>query len=83
METASYTILRRDGQGLAVLVETVADIEAAKTRVLHHAERFPAEYLIAHHPTSRIVARFHFKHTEFRPVTHESALVEHDSSATP
>lgn len=82
MESASYAILRRDGQGASVLVEAVSDIEAAKARVLHHAERFPAEYLIAHHPTSRIVAQFHFKHNEFRPVTHESALVEQDSSVS-
>jgi hypothetical protein len=82
MEAASYAILRRDGRGSSVLVEAVSDIEAAKARVLHHAERFPAEYLIAHHPTSRIVAQFHFKHNEFMPVTHESALVEQDSSAS-
>ena len=82
MESASYAILRKDGQGASVLVETVADIEAAKARILYYAERFPAEYLIAHHPTSRIVAQFHFKHSEFRPVTHEFERVEHDSSAT-
>ena len=82
MESASYAILRKDGQGESVLVEAVSDIEAAKARVLHHAERFPAEYLIAHHPTSRIVAQFHFKHSEFRTVTHESALLEQDSSVS-
>lgn len=82
MESASYAILRKDGQGASVLVEAVSDIDAAKARVLHHAERFPAEYLIAHHPTSRIVAQFHFKHSEFRPVTHESTHTEQDSSAS-
>jgi hypothetical protein len=83
MDSASYAILRKDGQGASLLVEEVSDIEAAKARVLHHAERFPAEYLIAHHPTSRIVAQFHFKHSESTPVIHESALLEQDSSATP
>jgi len=82
MESASYAILRRDGQGASVLVEAVSDIEAARARVLHHAERFPAEYVIAHHPTSRIVAQFHFKHSEFRPVTHKSAVLEQDGIAT-
>ena len=82
MDSASYAILRKDGQGGSVLVEAVPDIEAAKARVLHHAERFPAEYLIAHHPSSRIVAQFHFKHSEFRPVAHESVLIEQDRSAT-
>ena len=82
MESASYAILRKDGQGASVLVEAVSDIDAAKARVLHHAERFPAEYLIAYHPTSRIVAQFHFKHSEFRPVTHESPLTEQDGSAS-
>ena len=82
MESASYAILRKDGQGASVLVEAVSDIEAAKARVLHHAERFPAEYLIAHHPTSRIVAQFQFKHSESRPITHKFERVEHDSSAT-
>jgi hypothetical protein len=65
MQASSYDILRRDAFGHAVRIESVPDVESAKSRVLHLAERFPADYLIFHQATARVVANFHFKPNDF------------------
>jgi hypothetical protein len=70
MQISSYDIWRRDALGQAIWIEAASDIGAAKARILHLAERFPAEYVVVHQPTASPVANFHFKRTEFRSLTH-------------
>ena len=73
MQTSSYDIFRRDAFGTTTWIEAVSDVDAAKARVLHLAERFPAGYLIFHQATASVVANFHFRPTEFRAVTNPIA----------
>lgn len=68
MRTSSYDILRTDARGNAIWIDAVPDIDAAKARVLHLAERFPADYVIFHRATVSVVANFRFKSTEFGSV---------------
>ncbi len=68
MRTAVYDILRTDARGNAIWIDAVPDIDAAKARVLHLAERFPAHYVIFHRATVSVVANFRFKSTEFGSV---------------
>ena len=76
MQISSYDILRMDARGHAIWIDDVSDIDAAKARVLHLAERFPADYVIFHRATASVVANFHFKSTEFgsaaNPIAEES-----------
>lgn len=78
MQTSSFDILRRDALGLSTWIEAAPDLDVAKARVLHLAERFPAEYVIFHQPTASVIADFHFKPTEFHSlithVTEESRI---------
>ena len=67
MPSRLYDILRKDLHGAPVWIETVAGVQAAKSRILHLAERFPADYLIFHQGSARIVANFHFKSGQFTP----------------
>jgi hypothetical protein len=67
MPSPLYDILRKDSHGAPVWLETVAGVQAAKARTLHLAERFPADYLIFHQGSARIVATFHFKSGQFTP----------------
>jgi hypothetical protein len=62
MQTSSYDILRMDARRHAVWIESVSGLDVAKARVLHLAERFPADYVIFHRATVNVVAKFHFKH---------------------
>lgn len=80
MQTSSYDILRRDALGQATWIETLPGVDAAKARVLHLAERFPAEYVIFHRATAEVVAHFHFKAFEFRSLT--SHIAEENLSGT-
>jgi hypothetical protein len=61
MQTKSFDILRTDALGQAVWIEAVGDIDSARARILHLAERFPGEYVVFHQATARIVANFRFK----------------------
>jgi hypothetical protein len=70
MQTQSYEILRTDGLGQATRIEAAADLDSARARILHLAERFPGEYAVFHQATARVVANFHFKPNEFRFLTH-------------
>lgn len=76
MQASLYDILRTDARGNAIWMDAVADLGAAKARVLHLAERFPSDYVIFHRPTVSVVANFHFKSTEFgsiaNPIAEES-----------
>lgn len=67
MQTSAYDILRRDALGQATWIEAAPDLDAAKARVLHLAERFPAEYVIFHQASASVVADFHFKPTPAQP----------------
>jgi hypothetical protein len=80
MRTSSYDILRTDARGNAVWIDAVPDIDAAKARVLHLAERFPADYVIFHRATVSVVANFHFKSTEFGSVASDIAAESLSSS---
>lgn len=83
MPAPPYDILRRDAAGTAIWVEAVADLEVAKARIFHLAERYPAEYLIFRLATSQIVATFAFKPSHFCPIPASTALsTEKGSSAT-
>ena len=79
----SYEVLRKDAHGRLNCIEAVSDAEAAKALILHLAERFPAEYVIMHRPTSAIVANFHFKQKQFTSITSESLGVAADFSQVP
>jgi len=68
MQALLYDILRTDARGNAIWMDAVPDIDAAKARVLHLAERFPSDYVIFHRATVSVVANFHFKATEFGSV---------------
>ena len=68
MPASLYDILRTDARGNAIWMDAVPDIDAAKARVLHLAERFPSDYVIFHRATVSVVANFHFKATEFGSV---------------
>jgi hypothetical protein len=68
MQASLYDILRTDARGNAIWMDAVPDIDAAKARVLHLAERFPSDYVIFHRATVSVVANFHFKATEFGSV---------------
>ena len=68
MPASLYDILRTDARGDAIWMDAVPDIDAAKARVLHLAERFPSDYVIFHRATVSVVANFHFKATEFGSV---------------
>jgi len=70
MQTQSYDILRTDALGQAIRIEAVADLDSARARILHLAERFPGEYVVFHQATARVVANFHFKPNEFHSLTH-------------
>lgn len=67
MPSTLYDILRKNSHGAAVWIEAVAGVQAAKARIWHLAERFPADYLIFHQGSARIVASFHFKSGQFTP----------------
>lgn len=69
MQASPYDVLRRDALGTAIWIEAVPDVATAKARILHLAERFPAEYVIFHQATARVVANFHFKPTQFNSLT--------------
>jgi hypothetical protein len=73
MSSPLYDILRKDSHGTPVWIETVAGVQAAKARILHLAERFPADYLIFHQASSRIAATFHFKSGQFTPPEESSS----------
>ncbi len=68
MQASLYDILRTDARGNAIWMDAVPDIDAAKARVLHLAERFPSDYVIFHRATVSVVANFHFKATKFGSV---------------
>ena len=70
MQTQSYDILRTNAVGQAIWSEGVADIDAARARILHLAECFPGEYVVFHQVTASIAANFRFKPHEFRSLTH-------------
>ena len=80
MRTSSYDIFRRDALGTITWIEAVPDVGAAKARILHLAERFPAEYLIFHQASASVVANFNFKPTEFHAVT--SPMAEESLSSS-
>jgi hypothetical protein len=73
MQTSLYDILRTDARGNATWMDAVPDIDAAKARVLHLAERFPSDYVIFHRATVSVVANFHFNSTEFGSATNDIA----------
>jgi hypothetical protein len=75
----AYDILRQDAIGPSIWVEAAATIDDAKARILHHAERFPADYVIFHSPTSQIVANFHFKQNQFCSPQPEGVLLQENS----
>jgi hypothetical protein len=68
MPASLYDILRTDARGNAIWMDAVPDIDAAKARVLHLAERFPSDYVIFNRATVSVVANFHFRSTEFGSV---------------
>jgi len=70
MPASLYDILRTDARGNAIWMDAVPDIDAAKARVLHLAERFPSDYVIFNRATVSVVANFHFRSTEFGSVAH-------------
>ena len=70
MQTKPFDILRTDAVGQANWIEAVADLGAARARILHLAERFPGEYVVFHQATARIVANFHFKPNECPALDH-------------
>jgi len=70
MPKYSYDILRTNVLGQPIWIEGVADLDAAKARILHLAERFPGDYVVFHPATASIVANFHFKPNEFRSLIH-------------
>ncbi len=65
MQASLYDILRTDARGNAIWMDALPDIDAAKARVLHLAERFPSDYVIFDRATVSVVANFHFRSTEF------------------
>lgn len=76
MQTLSYDILRRDVLGALVWIEAAGNVEAAKARILHLAERFLGEYVVFHQATAKIVANLHFKRNALSSVRSEATHIE-------
>jgi hypothetical protein len=79
MQTLSYDILRRDVLGALVWIEAAGNVDTAKARILHLAERFPGEYVVFHQATAKIVANLHFKQNARSSVRSESTRIERKS----
>jgi hypothetical protein len=80
MQISRNDILRSDALDMAIWIEAVADLATARARILHLAERFPAEYFIFHQATASIVANFHFHLTGSRALP--TRIVEESLSSS-
>lgn len=76
MQTLSYDILRRDVLGVLVWIEAAGNVETARARILHLAERFPGEHVVFHQTTAKNVAKLHFKQNARSFVRSESTHIQ-------
>jgi hypothetical protein len=56
MEPTRYDILRRENPKVAIWLETLADLSAAKSRIKQIASFWPGRYEVVEHPSQTVVA---------------------------